>query len=235
MRRTLLLLAALALTPAVYAQTDCAPFTREQVLEIFSQYNPAVLEQAAQNADYNAVLDSFLDAYSAPATPSNRAELIAVARNFDNSIRLQVLADAYLQTSLAVRLMGGDSSSAEKLFREDLTAIFSRVWAVTVQLRQYQLDEAKRTLKAVRTDTTLSQAQRSAQSAQLREDIRSLKAEIKSLRKNRGATILSAVDSYVLQLQQADAGLLQAAQSVASVSETENLQVKSNHKKPVAK
>lgn len=235
MRRTLLLLAALSLTPAAYAQGDAAPFAREQVLEIFSQYNPSVLEQASQNEDYNTVLESFLDAYEAARVPADRAEVIAIARNFDNSIRLQVLTNAYLQTLSAMQVMGGDKASAETLFRQDLTSVFSQVWAVSVQLRQYQLAEAKKALKTVRADKALSAAQRDEQAASLQEDIRLLKAELKSLKKNAGDTVLSAVDSYMQQVRQADAGLLQAAQAAAAVDGTENLQVKSNHKKPVAK
>lgn len=235
MRRTLLLLTALTLTPAVYAQADSAPMSREQVLEVFSQYNPAVLEQAAQNADYNAVLDSFLDSYQASNTSANRAELIAVARNFDNSIRLQVLTDAYLQAASAVRLTGGNPSSAEKLFRDDLTDVFGNVWAVTVQLREYQLSQTKQALKAVRADKTLSKEERAAQTAALQEEIAFLKAGIKSLKKNPGEAIVTAVDSYVEQVQQAETGLLQAAQAAVVSSGTDNLQIKSNNKKPVAK
>ncbi|MGN1058300.1 MAG: hypothetical protein ACI4Q7_02985, partial [Candidatus Avelusimicrobium sp.] len=63
MRRSLLVLAAFVVTPALYAQADSAHFTREQVLEIFSQYNPSVLERAKTDTDYNAVLESFLSAY----------------------------------------------------------------------------------------------------------------------------------------------------------------------------
>lgn len=235
MRRTLLILAALALTPAVYAQEDSSRFTREQVLEIFSQYNPSVLEQASQSDDYNAVLESFLAAYEEASIPADRADLIAVARNFDNSIRLQVLTDAYLQTASAMRLMGADASSAEKLFREDLTDVFSRVWAVTVQLRSYQLAEAKAALKAARADKTLTKAQRNAQVTALKNEIHALKVELKSLQKNPGNVVLTAVDTYVQQVQQAASGLLQAAQQSAAASETDNLQIKSNHKKPVAK
>ena len=102
MRRSLFILAALALTPAVYAQGDATPFTREQVLEIFSQYNPSVLEQASQNEDYNTVLDSFLDAYESSNTPMARTELIAVARNFDNSIRIRCGKFGYWTNSTSI-------------------------------------------------------------------------------------------------------------------------------------
>lgn len=235
MRRTLFVLAALALAPAVYAQADPAYFTREQVLEIFSQYNPSVLEQASQSADYNAVLDSFLDAYEAASQPVDKMELIAVARNFDNSIRLQLLTNAYLQTAATLRLTGGDVSSADRLLRKDLTDVFSRIWAVTVQLRRYQLAETKQALKAVRADKTLSAEVRSEQIGALQAEIRALKMELKELQKDRGEEVLFAVDAYIQQLQQAQSGLLQAARESAAASETENLQVKSKHKKPVAK
>lgn len=235
MRRSLFVLAALALTPALYAQADSAHFTREQVLEIFAQYNPSVLERAEADTDYNAVLESFLSAYEEAGAKAARTELIAVARNFDNSIRLQVLKDIYLQSAAASSLMGQNASSSENLFREDLTDVFSRVWAVTVCLREYELAEAKRALKEVRGDKTLPEAARETQAKELKNLIRALKAEIKSLKQNRGAAVMSAVDSFVRQTQEEQTSLLRAASGAVSASEAENLQIKSKNKKPVAK
>lgn len=235
MRRSLFVLAALVLTPALYAQEDSAHFTREQVLDIFSQYNPSVLERAKTDTDYNAVLESFLSAYEASDTKPARTELIAVARNFDNSIRLQALTDIYRQAALTSSLMGQSADSAENLFRADLTDVFNRVWAVTVCLREYELSEAKRVLKDVRRDKTLSADARKTQTQELKNLIRVLKAEIKSLKHNRGAAVMSAVDSFLHKMQEEQAGLLRAASSAVSSSETENLQIKSKNKKPVAK
>lgn len=236
MRRSLFILASLALSSALYAQAEPAPFSREQVLEIFSQYNPSVLEQAQADADYNSILESFLASYESSRTPMGRYELIAVARNFDNSIRLQALTDVYKQTATASSVMGGPSAAAEQLFRKDLTDVVGRIWAVTVQLRSFQLKEAKARLKSVRADKMLSKEVRTLQADQIKAEIRALKAEIKSLQKHRGEIIQSAVDAYVLQTQkQASQGLLRAARSSLDTAEAENLQVKSNHKKPVAK
>lgn len=235
MRRSLLVLAVFALAPALHAQADNARFTREQVLDIFAQYNPSVLERAGADADYNAVLESFLAAYEESGSPAPRAELIAVARNFDNSIRLQALTDAYKQHSAAARLMGGSTASADTLLKQDLTDVFSRVWAVTVRLRQYELAEAKRVLKTVRSDKTLPKAEREAQILPLKKQIRFLKAEIKSLRQNPGEAVSSAVDSFMRQMREEQTGLLRAAREAASVRGAENLQIKSKHKKPVAK
>lgn len=240
MRRSLFILASLVLSSALYAQADSARFTREQVLDIFSQYNPSVLERAQADAEYNAVLEAFLASYEAAPTDVNRFELIAVARNFDNSIRLQALADVYRQAMLTARLTGQDASVPTRLFREDLTDVIGRVWAVTVQLRKYQLQEAKKRLKSVRADQTLSPEERSAQAQTVREEIRALKAEIKTLTKDSGKFIQSAVDSYARQAeesvaQEMNAVLNAAKDSALQASETKNLQVKSNHKKPVAK
>lgn len=235
MRRSLFILAVLALAPALHAQADNARFTREQVLEIFAQYNPSVLERAQADEDYNTVLESFLAAYENSQASAARTELIAVARNFDNSIRLQVLTNVYKQAVASARLMGRDTSSADNMFREDLTDVFSRVWAVTVRLRQYELAETKRALKTVRADKTLPKAEREAQMLRLKKQIRSLKAEIKSLKQHRGEAVSSAVDAYMLQIQEEQTGLLQAARDAAAAAGTENLQIKSKNKKPVAK
>ena len=58
MRRSLFLLATLAMSSALYAQQDANGYNREKVLDIFAQYNPVVLENAKNNADYNAVLEN---------------------------------------------------------------------------------------------------------------------------------------------------------------------------------
>lgn len=234
MRRSLLVLAAFVVTPALYAQADSAHFTREQVLEIFSQYNPSVLERAKTDTDYNAVLESFLSAYEEAGEKPARMELIAVARNFDNSIRLQALADVYRQAAVTAGLMGQNAASVENLFRADLTQVFSRVWAVTVCLREYELSEAKHALKEVRSDKSLTAEARETQLKALKKRIRVLKTEIKSLKCNRGAAVVSAVDSFVRNMQEEQIRLFRAAFSADAAFEAENLQIKSNNKKPVA-
>lgn len=240
MRRSLFILASLALSSALYAQADSARFSREQVLEIFSQYNPSVLERAKADAEYNSVLETFLASYESAGTDADRFELIAVARNFDNSIRLQALTDVYRQSALTARMTGQDVSVPARLFREDLTDVIGRIWAVTVQLREYQLQEAKKHLKTVRADQTLSAEERAAQTQAVRDEIRALKAEIKTLKKDSGEFVRSAVDAYARQTedsvaQEVNAVFSAAKDSALQSSETENLQIKSNHKKPVAK
>ena len=160
MRRSLFILATLAMSSALYAQADAGHYNREKVLDIFSQYNPAVLENARQNADYNAVLEGLLASYNAPETEENRYELIALARNFDNSIRLKALAVNYEEAVLLSQMSGLDLSSAVLHFRRELTPVFQNIWAVTVQLREYQIDEYEAQLKELRKNKTLSKEAR---------------------------------------------------------------------------
>lgn len=169
MRRSLFILATLAMSSALYAQADAGHYNREKVLDIFSQYNPAVLENARQNADYNAVLEGLLASYNAPETEENRYELIALARNFDNSIRLKALAVNYEEAVLLSQMSGLDLSSSVLHFRRELTPVFQNIWAVTVQLREYQIDEYEAQLKELRKNKTLSKEARQAREAVLKE------------------------------------------------------------------
>lgn len=241
MRRSLFILATLAMSSALYAQADAGHYNREKVLDIFSQYNPAVLENARQNADYNAVLEGLLASYNAPETEENRYELIALARNFDNSIRLKALAVNYEEAVLFSQMSGLDLSSAVLHFRRELTPVFQNIWAVTVQMREYQIDEYEAQLKELRKNKTLSKEARQAREAVLKEKIKALKTEIKSLKKDAGSQILSAVDVYVAETDRSIAEKLEAERarmqeaSSKQVSQTKNLQVKTKNKKPVAK
>lgn len=130
--------------------------------------------------------------------------------------------------------MGQNAASVENLFRADVTQVFSRVWAVTVCLREYELSEAKHALKEVRSDKSLTAEARETQIKALKKRIRVLKTEIKSLKCNRGAAVVSAVDSFVRNMQEEQIRLFRAAFSADAAFEAENLQIKSNNKKPVA-
>ena len=72
MKKTLFILATLAMSSALYAQAEAGVYTREKVLELFAQYNPSVLEKARQNEAYNLVLESFASSYQAPQTEQER-------------------------------------------------------------------------------------------------------------------------------------------------------------------
>ena len=117
MKRSLFVLATLAMSSALYAQGEAGGYTREQVLDIFAQYNPSVLEYASQNAGYNAILEGFASSYQLPQTPENRYELVAAVRNFDNSLRLAAAAQAYQDAVLYARMSGNEMPMAAARFR----------------------------------------------------------------------------------------------------------------------
>lgn len=242
MKRSLFILATLAMSSALYA-ADPGPYTRETVLDIFAQYNPSVLENAQQNKDYNDILESFVSAYQAPQTPAGRYELIAVARNFDASIRLQGLTQTYEDALLYARLSGGTADAAEEHFRRELLPLYAHIWAVTVQLREYELQETEAQLKQTKKDKSLSDPERTQRVEQLRGRADELEQELRNLQKDPGTQLLDAVGAYIAHInsQFADeqAALAQAAQNSQTAAEqtrqTANLQIKTKNKKPVAK
>ena len=241
MKKSSLFLAMLLLTPALYAREGSSLLTREQVIDVFARFNPTVLEKAKQNEAYGRVWEQFLEAYQAEDTPGNRFELIAVARNFDNSIRLHSLTQTYRNSWLAAKMSGTDNTVPRQLFEKDVTDLMTQVWAATVQLRKYQLQEAKAQLKALRKNTALAPEDKAAQEAALISTIKNLKAEIKSLQKNAADQITAAAQHYV---SSKEASFLEedfavsnksARQSASQARQTANLQIKSKNKKPVAK
>ncbi|WP_432635068.1 hypothetical protein [Candidatus Avelusimicrobium sp.] len=241
MRRSLFLLATLAMSSALYAQPDASTYNREKVLDIFAQYNPAVLENAKKNADYNAILEDLAASYQAPDTEDARFELISVARNFDNSIRLHTLSEQYEEALFLSAVNGVDTSATDKYFNRQVADVLGRVWAVTVNLREEQIKEYKKQLAQVKKDKTLSSADRTAKSNALKAKIKAVKAELKALKKDPGSQISTAAQVFGQQVQtrvQARLAALAASAEKDAALQTEqtpNLQVKTNHKKPVAK
>mgnify|MGYP004461047019 FL=1 len=241
MRRSLFLLATLAMSSALYAQPDASTYNREKVLDIFAQYNPAVLENAKKNADYNAILEDLAASYQAPDTEEARFELISVARNFDNSIRLHTLSEQYEEALFLSAVNGVDASATDKYFNRQVADVLGRVWAVTVNLREEQIKEYKKQLAQVKKDKTLSSADRTAQSNALKAKIKAVKAELKALKKAPGSQISTAAQVFGQQVQTRVqtrlAALAASAEKEAALQteQTPNLQVKTNHKKPVAK
>ena len=241
MKKSLFILAVLAMSPALYAQADSPVYTPETVWEIFAKYNPAVLEKAQQNVDYNSILESFVSSYQEPRTDENRYELIAAVRNFDDSIRLKALTLSYEQAFVYSQMGGGNLAAVQTHFRQELLPIFQRIWAVTVHLRGYEIEECEAKLKQLRKDKTLSKEERSVREAELKRKIAELKKQYKALQQNPGDQILAATDAYIAQTNQQLAAQLQAAiesraQSVfEEAAQADNLQIKTKNKKPVAK
>lgn len=240
MKRSLFLLASLALSSALYAQAESLDLSREQVLDIFAQYNPTVLEKAQQNADYQAALDQFLQTFSGKNTAGNRFDTIAAARNFENSLRLNALAEAYLQQAVLARMSSQDYTALQRLYRQDVKDVMSDIWAVSLQMRYFQLEEAKKALKALQRED-LPAEQKKSQTDELKKQIKSIQAEISALKKQSGQMIVSYTEQQLAATEeQINSRLslnqhLAAQQQQSSAKQATNLQIKTNHKKPVAK
>lgn len=234
MKHGLWVLATCLMASAVYAQTENS-FSRQEVLDIFAQYNPSVLERAKQNPDYNAVLEDFLTSYLNGNVPADSYEVMAIARNFDNSINLQILKDIYAQLWLTAKLTGGDITPSRELFTKDVADVVTNIWAVTTQLRQVQLDDLKNQRRALKKDDSLTEQEKQVVLDALNDHIKSLKTELKSLKKNAGEQIISSAEEFVAVTEADLTAALADMASQAAAAEAENLQVKSNHKKPVAK
>ena len=241
MKRSTLLLAMLSLSSALYAQPASSALTREQVLEVFSRFNPVVLEKAGQDETYRVALEQFLSSYSGDKTPADPFEIVAAARNFENSLYLNQLTNLYRDLWLASKMMGTDIQPTRQLFMLDVRDVFANSWAVTVQLRQYQLEQTQHALRQLRNNKSLPKQALSEQQQLLKQGIKLLKAEINAFKKNPGERVVALAQNYVTQVEnQAREESFSVKQKTAEqaslkAGQSENLQVKSKHKKPVAK
>lgn len=237
MKRSLAVLALLTLSSASLCAAE--NYNREKVLALFAQYNPAVLEKAQQDGDYNALVQEVADAYNLPETDENRYTLLALIRNFDNSLDLNNLTAVYEKTLYLHATNGLEVDSITERFSQDLVPVFSRIWAVSLQTHTQHLQEAKARVKEIKKDKSLTAAQRKEALDEQEKTISFLKQEIKNLKKDAASRIVTITDDYAAQVKQ---DLLQQLSSRSSVTahntavqETENLSLISKNKKPVAK
>lgn len=238
MKRSLAVLALLTLSSASLCAAE--NYNREKVLALFAQYNPAALEKARQNADYNTILQSVAQAYDLPETDENRYTLLALIRNFDNSLDLNALAAQYEKAFYINTVNGLDTSAIAQQFRSNLVPVFNGIWAVSLQTHKEHLKGAKAAVKALKKDVSLSAEEKEKALAYQKATISFLKQEIKNLKKDSASQIVAACDSYATQTEQSV--LQEIAQSRAAraahhtaVKEANNLSITSKNKKPVAK
>lgn len=235
MKKSLSVLAVLTICSAVLYAGDMLDDAK--VLDLFAQYNPAVLEQAKQNPNYNKLLQGFLSAYQPSEGEESYFELIALIRNFDNSVLLNTSTNLYKENYLYA-LMGEqtENSPLTAKFTEDVRTALTHIWATTIQVHELHLDAYKKQVKSVKKDDSLSKEDKKAQLEVLDGKINALKREIKNLKTNTGAQLTAATDMYVAQTQDEVREELRAAQEKAQqAAQTKNLKVSSKNKKRVAK
>ncbi len=211
MKRGLILVATFTLSSALYAQ---GTLSREDARAVFAAYNPALLQKAAQDEQVNQLIDQLLQQYTSqyPAdTLENRYTLIALARNFENSLALNQTLAQY-QQALIYSQHGADVTAAARAHaREKLNTLYPRMWAVSVQVKE-----------------DLLRAYKAQKNAQLTPAITALQADLAQLKTNVGTQLITLTQQALTQTeQQAQAYAQQAAQAT-------NLRIKTKHKKPVA-
>lgn len=211
MKRGLFLLATVTLSSALCAQEV---LTSEQARQIVADFNPQLLERAAQNPDVSQLVDTLIASYLAkqPAdTLANRYELVAFVRNFDNSLDLYATTKNYRQAVQYSQLGGAVEAAAYEHAHQQLQEIFPRIWAVSVQTKRELLAQYKASVIA---------AERAA--------IPFLETDLKKLQTHVGEQLVGLVQNTLAQVK------AQVLAEHTALGEATNLQIKTKHKKPVA-
>lgn len=239
MRRCLLLLAVLAVASGLSAQEN-NQYTQEDVLAVFAQYNPSALKKAQQNASYNEILQAFTLSYQAEKNAQTEAELLAAVKNFDNSLRLYFIAQAYeeglvLQQHSAINLAALDQQT-----QEDLLTVFTDIYHTTLDIRDEEIKLCKKRIKSLKKDDLLSRGEQKAQITRQKSRIKELKSIKKALKKDAKEQVRQASELYFANLKKDIAAKITAVTHDAQQKEldaqsADNLQIKSKNKKPVAK
>ena len=239
MKKSLLFLAALAVSSALCAQEN-QNFGQADVMAAFKEYNPAALEKAAQNSTYGELLKKVAVAYSAPRTEANWSEMVALVKNFDNSILLQSAREEYFEGRTLQTVAGQDLEALDARVSGRILAVVQSVYENTLEVKELQIDRYKEQIKAVKKDDMLAKAQKKEAVAKLKQQIKALKAEIKTLKKNSKQKIQDTADVYFAEIRsdfdkQQAAQLRQAKQQELKAEQSAAQDVKAKNKKPVAK
>ena len=239
MKRCLLLLAVLAAASALQAQ-DGQKYSREDVLAVFAQYNPQVLENAKVNEDYNRILQQWATAYQREKSPQADWELMAVAKNFDNSLRLFAITKTYEESLALQKAANMELASLDVSTRQALLAVFQDIYNATLDIKAQEIAQTKARMKAVKKDKTLAAEQRKQKLAQEKSLLKDLKTEVKTLKKDSSSKVQAASDVYFADIKaqalaQFEAAYKAALEQAQKAKSSSNRQVKSKNKKPVGK
>ena len=200
MRNKALLLLAMVFTTALHAQ-EASLLNKDDLLIAFQLYNPSVLEKATKEEGYRTVLQQLVSSYTAVRNEQNELELIALVKNFDNSVLLQYTRQQYLNSR---RLQDMTSISLENLnaqTKKDLTEIFTSIYKNTLEIKKIQIKQYRQIIKEIKKDNTLSVQQKQQEIAFLKDKISQVKQEMRLLKMNAKASISATANAYLTQLQ----------------------------------
>lgn len=236
MKKGLLFIATVTLSSSLYAQTA---FSRQQAQDLFAAYNPQLLQRARQNPSLQQVIDQLLDVFLLQYpqdNTQNRYTLIALSRNFDNSLKIEAITQQY-QNSLYYSQLGGDihQPAYERAYK-DLLRVYPHIWAVSVQVKQALLQQYEISRQSLLADRSLNPAEKQLRLAQNNKVIHSLKKDLQLLKQNVGEQLPLLARTTLKQVNAQVAAKLKTGQQQAlQAAQSTNLQIKTNHKKPVAK
>lgn len=234
MKKGLLLLAVLAASSALCAQDKT--LGGQDVLDAFKEHNPAALEKAASQPAYGALLSKLTAAYSAPDTPENRLEMVALVKNFDNSLALQAAKDEYFRSRTLQTASGAQLQALDERVSRQLLGAVESIFQNTLAVRKWQIKGYKADIKAVKKDKSLSKEQKNERVAALKAQIRAVKSEVKALKKDSEQKIADTARVYFADIRsEYEASLRRSVGSENPSGKTSNLDVKTKNKKPVAK
>lgn len=230
MKKNIWLLALLMVGSALYAQENVS-LGGADLLAAFKQYNPAALEKARTNAIYQEVLSKLAASYTASRSVEKELELIALVKNFDNSLYLQALRNAYFESRTLQLVSGTTLNSLEANTWEQLFPIVKSIYQNTLDVRYLQLKHEQQVLKQVKKDNTLSQEQRAEQISLLQKQIKQTKQVIRELKKDSTLQIAAVCDTYLTEMQ---AAFTSAQPQQLQAEQSSSRDIKANHKKPIA-
>lgn len=239
MKRSLMMLAVLAFASALSAQ-ETPVYNTEEVLAMFAEYNPAAVQKAKTNADYSSLMNKVAEAYRAPKTPAAQVELIALIKNFDNSIALQQIKlqyenDLKLQQVSSIDLAAKDAQTLGKL-----ETVFNNILQQTLAVKEWQIGWYEEQIKSFKRNKEMDKGARNARIKEFKNNIKALKKEMKELKKNSQTQVTASAGVYLADLKtdlaaRQKAELERAQAEAAKAKSSKNLQTKSKNKKRVAK
>lgn len=239
MKRSLLVFAVLACSCSLYAQENSSA---REVLSFFTKYNPAVLEKAKQDRTYNEILSGVINQIKLDGSLETRLEMIALVRNFDNSVKLTTLGLDYENALLLAITDNKSTEAASEKYRQAIKDVYVRIWAVSVNVQEELIAQYKQILKDIKKNTALTAAQRAEQEALVRQKMDKAEKYLKQIKSNCGEYITAATDAAMASAQSnvymeimAVTDAKREMQISQQARESDNFQVKHNNQKPVAK
>ena len=161
------------------------------------------MQKASLNQQYGDLLYKVSLAYSAPKTEENEVELIALVKNFDNSIILQSIKEEYESARTLQLVSGADLNALEEKTQEKLLKLVKDIYKNTLDVKEIQIDRYKQDLKAAKKNKNLSSEQKNTLSQEIEKRIKQVKKEINVLKKNRKQKLQDSTRVYFVDIKTA--------------------------------